>query len=40
MQAVNLFQATKPKLQILVVRWRAVCGGKESYKDQHKLSLK
>lgn len=39
MQAVNLFQATKPKLQISAVRWRAACTGKESYKDQHELSL-
>lgn len=40
MQAVNLFQATKPELQISAVRWRGVCGGKESYKDQHELSVK
>lgn len=40
MQAVNLFQATKPELQISAVRWRGVRGGKESCKDQHELSLK
>lgn len=40
MQGVNLFQATKPELQISAVRRRGVCSGKESDKDQHELSLK
>lgn len=39
-KAVDLSQAIKPELQIWAVRWRGVCGGKESYKDQHELSLK
>lgn len=39
MQAVNLFQATKPELQVSAVRWRGVRAGEESSEHRHELSL-